>query len=385
MPGNSFGQILRISSFGESHGPAVGVIIEGLPPRMPVDLAAVQAQLERRKPGQLAFSSPRSERDQVAVLSGLFEGRCTGAPLCLVIYNHDAKPQDYSQLKDIYRPGHADYSYQVKYGIRDWRGSARASGRETAARVAAGAVAQQLLCRLGTSITAYTSEVAGISSRAYIPEEIEKNPLRAADPETARAMQQRLEEIQASGDSAGGIITCRINACPAGLGEPVFDKLEADLAKAMLSLGAVRGFEIGSGFAAARMLGSEHNDPILPISDLSPSDEKVSQGSRTRAGLSFGQNHGGGIAGGISTGAEIIFRIAVKPPSSISKPQKSSNSRGEVCDLQIEGRHDTCICARIVPVVEAMSALVIADHYLRQVQAAQGSKLFDAENIQESL
>lgn len=348
MPGSSFGHLFRITTFGESHGPALGVVIDGVTPGVELDVALVQAELDRRRPGQSSITTQRKEPDAVEVVSGLFEGRTTGAPILLIINNKDAKSGAYEPIKDLFRPGHADYTYLKKYGLRDWRGGARASGRETAARVAAGAVAKRLLARRGVSVVAYTARAAGVVCRTVHLGEIEKNPMRACDPVAAEEMVKRVEEARSHGDSVGGIVECRIVGVPAGLGEPVFDKLDAELAKAMLSIPAVKGIEFGAGFAAADMTGSRHNDAITP------------QG--------FATNNAGGILGGISSGQDIVFRVAVKPTSSISSPQQTINTKGEPAEIRTKGRHDPCLCPRVVPVVEAMAALVLEDHF--KLQAA---------------
>ncbi len=346
MAGSSYGQCFRITTFGESHGGAVGVVIDGATPGVELSEADIQADLDRRKPGQSFLTTPRQEADQVRIMSGVFEGRTTGTPILLILYNKDARPQAYDDIKDKFRPGHADYTYLMKYGLRDYRGSGRASGRETAGRVAAGAVAKKLLARRGVRIVAYTLKAAGISCAEIDESAVERNPLRACDMEAAAAMERRLAELQQEKDSAGGIVECRVRGLPAGLGEPVFDKLDAELAHAMLSLGAVKGIEFGAGFAAADMTGSAHNDGM----DAS----------------GFVTNNAGGILGGISTGAELVFRIAVKPVSSIAKVQRTVTVEGAETDIVTEGRHDTCILPRIVPVVEAMAALVLEDHFKRQ-------------------
>ena len=346
MAGSSYGQCFRVTTFGESHGGAVGVVVDGATPGVELSEADIQLELDRRKPGQSFITTPRQEADQVHIMSGVFEGKTTGTPILLILYNKDARPQAYDDIKDKFRPGHADYTYLMKYGIRDYRGSGRASGRETAGRVAAGAVAKKLLDRRGVRIVAYTLRAAGISCAEIDESVIEKNPLRACDMDAAAAMEKRLAELQEALDSAGGIVECRVRGLPAGLGEPVFDKLDGELAHAMLSLGAVKGIEFGAGFAAADMLGSEHNDGM------------------DRTG--FTTNNAGGIIGGISTGAELIFRIAVKPVSSIAKVQRTLTVDGRETDIATEGRHDTCILPRIVPVVEAMTALVLEDHFKRQ-------------------
>lgn len=346
MPGSSFGHSFRITTYGESHGKAVGVIVDGVTPGLELDESDIQRQLDRRKPGQSGVTTPRKEPDIVHIVSGTFEGKTTGTPLAMILYNADADPSAYDEIKDTFRPGHADFTYLKKYGIRDWRGSGRASGRETAGRVAAGAIARKLLARLGVSILAYTVRAAGIPAKAFHPDAIEHNPLRSADPQAAQLMLERIERVKATEDSVGGVIECRIQGIPAGLGEPVFDKLDAELARAVLSIGSVKGIEFGAGFAAADMTGSRHNDPLGPDGFLT--------------------NNAGGIVGGISTGEEIIFRVAVKPTSSIARPQRTIDLDGQDRTIKTEGRHDVCICPRIVPVVEAMAALVTIDHYKRQ-------------------
>lgn len=346
MPGNSFGQLFRITTFGESHGGGVGVVIDGVPPNIEITEAEVQRELDRRKPGQSDITTPRKEPDLVHFLSGIFNGKTTGTPLMMVLYNTDADPSAYNEIKDKFRPGHADFTYLKKYGIRDWRGSGRASGRETAARVSSGALAKKILLTRGISVIAYTIRSAGISVSAYDPEAIEKNAIRACDLDAAKLMIERISEIKDREDSAGGIIECRITGTPPGLGEPVFDKLDAELAHAVLSIGAVKGIEFGKGFQAADMLGHEHND------------EMSKEG--------FATNNAGGIIGGISTGEEIIFRLPVKPTSSISREQQTIDIHGNATPIRTEGRHDACICPRIIPVVEAMTAIVLLDHLKRQ-------------------
>ena len=307
MAGNSFGDLFRITTFGESHGEAVGVIVDGVPSGLPLSEEDIQKELDRRKPGQSDVSTPRKESDTVHILSGVFQGKTTGTSIGMVIYNENSRSSDYDNLKDLFRPGHADFTYNAKYGLRDWRGGGRSSGRETAGRVAAGAIARKILGLKGIRILAYTKEAAGIKCRTFVPGEIEKNPMRACDPEAAAEMVKVIERIRAEKDSAGGIIECRISGVPAGLGDPVFGKLDAELAKAALSLGAVKGFEIGSGFACAAMRGSEHNDQMGPEGFLT--------------------NNAGGVLGGISTGEEILFRVAVKPTASIEKAQKTAANR----------------------------------------------------------
>ncbi|QYR21992.1 chorismate synthase [Paenibacillus sp. sptzw28] len=346
MAGNSFGEIFKITTFGESHGEAVGVIIDGVTPGVKIDESYIQIQMDRRKPGQSSVTSPRKEYDEVSILSGVYEGKTTGTPLFIVLFNKDMKPEAYDDIKHSFRPGHADFTYLKKYGIRDHRGSGRASGRETAGRVAAGAVARKLLEKRGVGVVAYTREIGGIACEAFDEKEIENNIVRACDRAAAARMIEKIELLASSGDSCGGIVECRIRGVMPGIGEPVFDKLDADLAKAILSIGAVKGIEFGAGFAASAMRGSEHNDQM----DVS----------------GFKSNHSGGIVGGISSGEDIVFRVAVKPTSSISVPQQTIRVSGEEQTIVTMGRHDPCICPRIVPVVEAMACLVIEDHYKRQ-------------------
>jgi chorismate synthase len=346
MAGSSFGHLYRLTTFGESHGGAVGVTVDGCPPKLELSEQDIQTQLDRRKPGQSFITTPRKEPDTVSILSGVFEGMTTGTPIMMILYNSDADPSAYDDIKGMFRPGHADYTYLQKYGVRDYRGSGRASGRETAGRVAAGAIARKLLERRGIRILAYTKRAAGIECEDFLPEQIEDNLLRACDPQAAERMMNRISEIKETEDSVGGVVECLIEGVTPGLGEPVFDKLDAELAHAMLSIGAVKGIEFGAGFRAADMTGSEHNDEMGPAGFLS--------------------NNAGGILGGISTGERIIFRVAVKPVSSISRTQRTVSTAGDETVIKTEGRHDACICPRIVPVVEAMAAIVLEDHYKRQ-------------------
>lgn len=346
MAGSTFGHAFRITTFGESHGGAVGVVVDGATPGQTVSEADIQVQLDRRKPGQSDVTTPRAEPDTVKILSGVFEGRTTGTPILMILYNKDARPGAYEGIRELFRPGHADFTYLQKYGLRDWRGSGRASGRETAGRVAAGALARKLLEARGVSILAYTWRAAGVQCCSVDPEQIEANLMRACDAQAAEEMIRRVRAAREEGDSVGGIVECRVRGVAPGLGEPVFDKLDAELARAMLSIGAVKGVEFGAGFAAADMRGSEHNDPM------------------GREG--FVTNNAGGVLGGISTGEEIVLRVAVKPTSSIARPQQTTDVRGEPAEIRTEGRHDPCICPRIVPVVEAMAALVLEDHFKRQ-------------------
>lgn len=361
MAGNSFGALFKITTFGESHGAALGVVIDGCPAGVPILRDNIQAALNRRRPGiqdgvlNVAVTA-RSEPDTVEILSGVFEDKSTGTPIALVIRNTSQNSKDYGNLQYVFRPGHGDFTYQQKYGVRDFRGGGRASGRETAARVAAGAVAQSVLKHfLGNdiSVVAYTKRAAGISCNSVDFSVIEKNSLRAADLEAAALMEHEVQRLRQDGDSAGGVVECCVSGVPAGLGEPVFDKLDAVLAQALLSIGAVKGIEFGLGFDFADKTGSTANDEMYVRENQ----------------VDFKTNNAGGILAGISTGNDIVFRIAVKPVPSIYKKQKTVayNENGfEDTDLEIEGRHDVCLCPRIVPVVEAMTWLVLTDMYLRQ-------------------
>jgi len=346
MGGNSIGTIFTVTSFGESHGPAIGGVVDGVPPGIPFDSTSVQRELDRRRPGQSPMTTARVENDQVEILSGVMEGATTGTPIGMLIRNRDADSSAYEALKDRFRPGHADLAYLRKYGTRDHRGGGRSSGRETAARVAAGAVAKAVLSREGIVVTAYTVRAAGIPCVARDLSSVEGNPLRACDPAAAARMSDRIGELAAAGDSAGGIVECLVRNLPAGLGDPVFDKLEARIGAAVLSIGGIRGVEFGDGFACADRRGSENNDQMDESGYLS--------------------NHAGGIAGGISTGQEIVFRAAVKPTPSIAVPQRTIDVEGNPRTLSVSGRHDPCLCPRIVPVVEAMTAIVIVDALLIQ-------------------
>ncbi len=353
MAGNSFGQFFRITTFGESHGAAIGVVVDGCPAGVDFDLAFIQQQMDRRRPGQSALSTDRNEADRVEVLSGVFDGKTTGTPVAMLLRNADQRSGDYDALKDVYRPSHADYTYEARYGLRDHRGGGRSSARETAARVAAGALAQLLLRHWGVHIQAYVSAVGPIEVEKPYTEldlaQIDSNAVRCPDATTAAQMEALITQLKAEGDSVGGVITCIASGLPAGWGEPVFDKLEADLAKGMLSINAVKGFEIGSGFAAAAGRGSAFNDAF----------ELLNGRVRTQS------NHSGGIQGGISNGEEVYFRVAFKPVATIGKSQQTLTTRGEATALQAKGRHDPCVVPRAVPIVEAMTALVLADHALR--------------------
>lgn len=354
MAGNTFGHLFRITTFGESHGGAVGVVVDGCPPGIAITTKEIQKELDRRKPGQSAITSPRKEQDIVHILSGVFDDKTTGTPILMLCYNKDARPEDYIELKKVYRPSHADYTYVKKYGFRDSRGSGRASARETLARVAAGAIAKKYLKeKLGIEILSYVEQVKDlyttINPEAVTHAMIEANDIRCPDPEIAPEMIKLVESVRDEGDSVGGIIRGIIKNTPAGLGEPVFDKLHADLGKAMLSINAVKGFDIGRGFGGVTLRGSTHNDEFyLKGNDV-----------QTRT------NNAGGVLGGISSGETISFRVAFKPVSTIKKKQKTVNLQNEETTLEASGRHDPCVLPRAVPIVDAMSALVIMDHYLR--------------------
>lgn len=345
MAGNTFGTCFRITTFGESHGGAVGVVVDGAKAGVPLSEADVQKHLDRRRPGQSEVTTQRKETDTVRILSGVFNGVMTGTPIMMMVTNKDARSQDYNEIKNLFRPGHADFTYFKKYGLRDYRGSGRASGRETIGRVAAGAVARKMLAERGVGVLAYTCYAAGVQCGTFDPDEIENNMVRACDPEAARKIEQKAREARDAGNSIGGIVECRISGLPAGLGEPVFDRLDADLAKAILSIGATKGIEFGRGFAAADMTGKEHNDEMSPDGFLT--------------------NNAGGMLGGISTGEDVVFRTVFKPTSSISQPQQTLDTEGNAVTCRTEGRHDPCIFPRAIPVVEAMAAIVIEDHFQR--------------------
>jgi len=352
LGGNSFGTIFRITTWGESHGKALGVVIDGCPPRIDLSVEEIQKELDRRRPGQGLGSSPRKERDQVEIISGVFEGKTTGTPLSLLVWNEDVDSKPYEEIKDIFRPGHADFTYQAKYGIRDYRGGGRASARETIGRVAAGAVARKILEKEKIKVVAYTVELGGIRAERIDFSEIEKNGLHCPDRDAAKKMEEKIDEARIQGDTLGGIVEILAQGCPAGLGEPVFDKLEADLAKGLMSIGAVRGVEMGAGFRVAQMLGSECNDPLGP--------------------KGFEKNDAGGILGGISNGADILLRVAVKPIPSIGQEQRTVDHSMRSVSLRIHGRHDVSAIPRINPVCEAMVAIVLADHLLRQKALERG-------------
>lgn len=356
MAGNSFGQAFKISTFGESHGVAIGVIIDGCPANLEIDQAFIQAELDLRRPGQSKITTQRKESDTVQILSGVFEGKSTGTPIALLIPNEDQRSKDYAHNKDVYRPSHADYTYDAKYGFRDHRGGGRSSARETAARVAAGAIAKLLLQHEGIGIFAHVSAVGKITapnlsdlSLEELYQQREENIVRCADPGTAKQMIECIDEIRKDGDTIGGKVSCIIRNCPVGLGEPVFDKLHAELGKAMLSINAVHGFEYGSGFSGSEMRGSEHNDIFL-----------IKEGKPTTL-----TNFSGGIQGGISNGMEIDFSVAFKPVATIMHNQQTVNAAGDAAEIKGKGRHDPCVVPRAVVIVEAMAALVLADLLLR--------------------
>jgi len=345
---NTFGRSLRVITFGESHGSAVGVVLDGVKPGLPFDLAAIQHELDLRRPGQSNLVTPRSETDLIRVLSGVFEGRTTGHPIAMVVFNEGHQTGDYEAIKNIFRPGHADYTYHNKYGIVDYRGGGRASGRETLARVAAGAWAKQQLKAIGVTFKSFNREIAGIACKIIDWEFVHKNPLRVCDPDAFPAQQAAVYAARNARDSVGGISEIHIHGLPVGLGDPVFSKLDAMLAYACMSIGGVKGVEFGSGFESARMYGSQHNDAI------------TSDG--------FCGNNAGGILGGISNGDTLILRLAVKPTSSIGISQKTIDSTGKETEIEIQGRHDPCIAPRLLPVAEAMCALAIYDAWLAQAE-----------------
>jgi chorismate synthase len=365
MPGNSFGALFRVTTFGESHGAAIGCIVDGCPAGLDFDLDFIQKELDRRRPGQSAIVSQRKESDTVQVLSGIFEGKTTGTPIAFLIPNEDQRPRDYDHLADAFRPSHADYTWQAKFGHRDHRGGGRSSARETAARVAAGALAKLFLKTHNIEIQAYVSQVGHLElKKNYAELELsltESNDLRCPDPLMAEKMIRLIKKVRKAGDTLGGVVAGVVRGCPPGLGEPVFDKLHADLGKAMLSINAVKGFEYGSGFEGVKMLGSQHND-------LFKSEERGVRGEGFLAphpSLLTSTNHSGGIQGGISNGMDIYFRVAFKPVATIMRDQESVNEKGEPIVLKGKGRHDPCVVPRAVPIVEAMAALVLADHFLR--------------------
>lgn len=354
--GNTFGQLFRVTTFGESHGGGIGVVIDGCPPKIDISEADIQGELDRRRPGQSKITTQRKEEDRCEILSGTFEGKTLGTPIAILVRNQDARPEAYAEMKKTFRPSHADFTYEAKYGIRNWQGGGRASARETIGRVAAGAIARKVLEKFypKIDIVAYVRQVheivAKIDKAKVKTKDVEANIVRCPDNATAKKMISLIEQTRAAGDSLGGVIECVVRNVPPGLGEPVFDKLEADLAKAMLSLPATKGFEIGSGFSATRMKGSQHNDAF------------EMRDNRVRTST----NYSGGIQGGISNGEEIYFRVAFKPTATIAREQKTVTASRQQTKLAARGRHDPCVLPRAVPMVEAMAALVLCDHTLRQ-------------------
>jgi chorismate synthase len=352
---SSFGRLFRVTSFGESHGGGVGVVVDGCPPRLPISLEEIQRDLDRRRPGQSAITTPRDEADRAEILSGVFEGRTLGSPIAILVRNTDARPSAYADFKDTFRPSHADFTTEAKYGIRNWQGGGRASARETIGRVAAAAIARKLLADAArVEVLAWVKRVwtidAEIEPAAVTLEAVESNIVRCPDAGAAERMIARIEQARRDGDSLGGVVECVCRNVPAGLGEPVFDKLEAELARAVMSLPASKGFEIGSGFAGAALTGIQHNDPF------------TAEAGRVRTV----SNRSGGIQGGISNGEDIVFRVAFKPTATIRQAQRTVDRSGQAVTLEAKGRHDPCVLPRAVPMVEAMALLVLADHYLRQ-------------------
>ncbi|MBX2965251.1 MAG: chorismate synthase [Cyclobacteriaceae bacterium] len=349
---NTYGKLFRITTFGESHGPAIGVVIDGCPAGLEIDETFIQAELNRRKPGQSKITTQRKEDDTFKILSGIFEGKSTGAPIALVIENQDQRSKDYSHIQNTFRPSHADYTYEIKYGLRDYRGGGRSSARETAARVAAGAVAKLLLKKYAVEINAFVSRVGDVQAPNYTQLDLSKtedNIVRCPDPATAEKMIALIDQTRLNRDTIGGVVTCVVKNTPAGLGEPVFDKLHAELGKAMLGINAVKGFEYGSGFDGTTLTGSQHNDEFYK------DDDRI----RTKT------NHSGGIQGGISNGEDIYFNVAFKPVATIMQDQQSVDKEGNEVTVSGKGRHDPCVVPRAVPIVEAMAALVLADFVLR--------------------
>lgn len=347
MAGSTFGQAFKLTTFGESHGPALGAVVDGCPPGLALDESDIQTDLDRRRPGRSKYTTTRKEADQIAILSGVFEGLTTGTPIGLSIENTDARSRDYSKIKDVYRPSHADYAYDKKYGIRDYRGGGRASARETAMRVAAGSIAKKYLAkRHGTRIHACVSQVGNLTATRFDWGIVESNDFFCPDSELVEPIAELIDTLRESGDSTGACVTVMAEQVPAGLGEPVFDKLDAEIARALMSINAVKGVEIGEGFGASSMAGSEHRDQMNETG--------------------FRSNRAGGILGGISTGEPIIARMALKPTSSIAKKGTTQTTTGETVEISTTGRHDPCVGLRAPPIAEAMLALVLMDHWLRQ-------------------
>lgn len=352
--GNSFGTLFRISTWGESHGGGIGVVIDGCPPRLPLSEEDIQSELDRRRPGQSDITTPRKEADKATIVSGVYEGLTLGTPIAIYVPNGDHRPEAYKEMKDKFRPSHADFTYQTKFGIRNHEGGGRSSARETIGRVAAGAIAQKILKHAGDiEVRAFVNRIHTIEAPEIkkFPslEAVEASPIRCPHPETAETMVNFIKEMRSKGDSVGGVIECRVKNLPVGLGVPVFDRLEADLAKAMLSLPATKGFEVGSGFAGTELIGSEHNDAFI--------EKEGHVGTAT--------NRSGGVQGGISNGEELVFRVAFKPTATILQKQATVDSDGQETELMGRGRHDPCVLPRAVPIVESMTALVLVDHWMR--------------------
>ena len=354
---NTFGKLFTLTTFGESHGVAVGGVVDGMPPGIPIDIDFIQQELARRRPGQSRITTDRKELDQVELLSGVFEGKSTGTPIGFIVKNRNQQSKDYDSIANLFRPSHADYTYYNKYGIRDYRGGGRASARITLSRVVAGALAKLVLKQKGISITAYTSQVGNITLdkdyQKYDFSLIESNPVRCPEPKKAKEMEALIAEMKREGDTIGGVVTCVIKGCPAGLGEPEFDKLHAQLGAAILSINAVKGFEYGEGFASASYRGSQQNDIFIPSSD-----------KQKTHGIKAKTNHSGGIQGGISNGEDIYFRVAFKPVATLLMEQETVNKEGEATKIDVHGRHDPCVLPRAVPIVEAMAAMTILDALL---------------------
>ncbi|MGQ0794338.1 MAG: chorismate synthase [Deltaproteobacteria bacterium] len=349
MAGNSFGQVFRITTWGESHGAALGVVVDGCPAGLLIEEADIQLELDRRRPGQSALTTQRKEADRVEILSGVFQGKTLGTPIALLVRNEDAISKSYEDIRDIYRPGHADFTYDAKYGFRDYRGGGRSSARETVGRVAAAAIAKKILNLHGITTTGYVRQIGNIIAERIDFDYIEQNPARCPDPDKAAQMAKLIDTVRREGDSIGGIVEVVSRGVPEGLGDPVFHKIDADLAAGLMSIGGIRAFEVGMGFGVASKRGSE-------VNDLMYSDDS--------GNLGFMTNNSGGILGGITSGAEMVVRIAVKPTSSIPKVQKTVDRFGNPADLVVKGRHDPCLCPRAVPIAEAMVNLVLADHLL---------------------
>jgi len=369
--GNTFGQLFRVTTFGESHGGGVGVVIDGCPPRIAISQSDIQRELDRRRPGQSKVTTQRKEDDRCEILSGVFEGKSLGTPITITVRNKDPRPEDYSEIATKFRPSHADYTYEAKYGIRNWQGGGRASARETIGRVAAGALAKKILSTFYSNfeVIAYVTQVHDISANVHRNavqiRDAEKNIVRCPDAAAAKKMMSLIERVRDEGDSLGGVIECVMRGVAPGLGEPVFDKLEADLAKAMLSIPATKAFEIGSGFAATRMRGSQHNDAF----------------EMRRGKIRTATNNSGGVQGGISNGEDIYFRVGFKPPSTVAVQQKTVTTTKQASELAARGRHDPCVLPRAVPIVEAMAALVLCDHALRQQAICGRSRGIASHNV----